>query len=104
MTGTIGALAPWLATTFVTLDQRAAQDRLEWRQLAQESLTTSSQGARRLVFLHFHQTTYITGLILMEVNTFFNLFVWERSVAPAGRPIRKAILHRAAAVEDQSGS
>ena len=77
MTGTIGALAPWLATAFVTLDQRAAQDRLEWRQWAQESLTTSSQGGSRLVFLHFYQTTYINGLILQEGNTFFNLFVWE---------------------------
>jgi hypothetical protein len=41
MAGTAGAFAPWLATVFVTLDQRAAQDRLEWRQLALEGLTAA---------------------------------------------------------------
>src|ERR1700683_3729309 len=71
MTGTVGALASWLATAFVTLDQRAAQDRLERGQLAQESLTASSQGGGSLVFLHCYQTTYITGLIVLEGNTFF---------------------------------
>ena len=34
MAGTVGALASWLATAFVPLDQRAAQDRLERGQLA----------------------------------------------------------------------
>ena len=66
MTGTIGALAPWLATAFVTLDQRAAQDRLEWGQLALEDLTASSQDGSGLVFLHLYQTTYLIGLILLE--------------------------------------
>ena len=93
MAGTIGALASWLATAFVTLDQRAAQDRLEGRQLAHDSLTASSQGGGRLVFLHLFRTTYITGLILPEENTFFNLFVWEWSVAPVARPTRKASQH-----------
>ena len=100
---TIGALASWLATAFVTLDQRAAQDRLERGQLAQESLTASSQGGSRLVF-HFCQTTYITGLILQEENTFFNLFVRGRSVAPVGRPTRKASRHRAAAAPNRASS
>ena len=46
MTGTIGALASWLATAFVTLDQRAAQDRLEWGQLALEGLTAAKRMER----------------------------------------------------------
>jgi hypothetical protein len=74
MTGTVGAFAPGLATAFVTLDQRAAQDLLERGQLAREGLTASSQGGSRLVF-HSYQTTYTTGLILGQKNTFFNLFV-----------------------------
>jgi hypothetical protein len=83
MTGTLGAFAPRLATAFVTLYQRAAQDRLERGQLAQKRLATSSQHGSRLVF-HYYQTTYTTGLILPEENTFFNLFVPAWLVAPAG--------------------
>ena len=74
MARTFGAFAPWLATAFVTLDQRAAQNRLEWGELTQERLAASSQAGRGL-FFQFHQTTYITGLIVEEKNTFFNLFV-----------------------------
>src|SRR6516164_9414177 len=75
MTGTVGALASRLAASFVALDERPAQDRLEWRQLAQESVAAFSQGGGSLV-LNFHRTTYTTGLILSPRNTFFNLFVW----------------------------
>jgi hypothetical protein len=74
MTGTLGALAPRLATAFVTLDQRPAQDRLEWGQLTHESLTASSQGGSRLVLLHMYQTTYMTGLILQGGKYIFQPF------------------------------
>jgi hypothetical protein len=75
MTGTVGALASRLAAAFVALDERPAQDRLEWRQLAQESVAAFSQGGSGLA-LDFYRTTYQTGLILSLRNTFFNLFVW----------------------------
>ena len=74
MAGTVGAFASRLATSFVALDQGAAEDRFQRRQLAQESVATLPQCSGGLV-LNFHQTTYITGLIVIEVNTFFNLFV-----------------------------
>jgi hypothetical protein len=74
MAGTLGAFAPRLAAAFVTLDERAAQDRLERGQLAQKRLAPSSQGGNWLVF-HFCQTTCTTGLILPKENTFFNPFV-----------------------------
>src|SRR5262249_50706617 len=73
MTGAVGAFASRLATAFVTLDQRAAQDRFERGQLAQKRLATSSQDGSRLVF-HFYQTTYKTGLISIEEEYIFQPF------------------------------
>jgi hypothetical protein len=70
----VGAFASRLATSFVALDKRAAQDGLERGQLAQKSFAAFSQGRRRL-FLYIHQTTCTTGLIVEWPNTFFNLFV-----------------------------
>src|SRR5215469_18511813 len=63
MTRAVGALASRLAATFVALDERAAMNRLERRQLAQECVAALPQG-RGGVVLDFHRTTYITGLIL----------------------------------------
>jgi len=51
---------------------------LEWRQLLQESLAAFPQSGGGLV-LDFHQTPYLTGLIVRHSNTFFNLFVWTWS-------------------------
>jgi len=76
MAGAVGAFASRPATSFVAFDERTAEDRLERRQLAQESVAAFSQCGSGLV-LNFHQTTYITGLILRQLNTFFNLFVWD---------------------------
>jgi len=104
MAGAVGAFAPWLATAFVTLDQRAAQNRLERRQLAQEGLTASPQAGGRLVLFHCYQTTYTNGLIVAEENTFFNPFVWGWSVASLAWPARKASRHPAAAVANRASS
>ena len=73
MAWTVGAFASRLATAFVTLDERATQDGLEWRQLAQKRLAAFAQGGGRL-FLHFYRTTYITGLIVFDIGAFFNSF------------------------------
>src|SRR5438552_3110773 len=73
MAWTVGAFAAWLAAAFVTLDERATQDGLEWGQLAQKRLAAFAQGGGRL-FLHFYQTTCITGLIVLDIGTFFNSF------------------------------
>jgi hypothetical protein len=62
---TIGAFASRLAASFVTLDERTPENGLERRQLLQESLAPFSQCSGGLV-LNFHQTTYTTGLILMQ--------------------------------------
>jgi hypothetical protein len=75
MAWTVGAFAPRLAASFVALDERTAEDRLERRQLAQKAVSAFPQYDRGLV-RDFHQTTYTTGLILTQANTFFNLFVW----------------------------
>jgi hypothetical protein len=56
MARAVGAFASRLAASFVALDKGAAQDGLEWGQLAQKSFATFSQGGRRL-FLYIHQTT-----------------------------------------------
>src|ERR1700693_3158922 len=101
MARTLGAFAPRLAAAFVTLDERAAQDRLERGQLAQKRLAPSSQGGNWLVF-DFHQTTCITGLIVLYENTFFNPFVPALFVDPVGQPARKASPHRAAAVANRA--
>jgi hypothetical protein len=74
MARAVGAFASRLAASFVALDKGAAQDGLEWGQLAQKSLAAFSQGGRKL-FWYIHQTTYITGLIVEQSNTFFNPFV-----------------------------
>src|SRR6516162_3204259 len=71
----VGAFASRLAASFVALDERTAEDRLEWRQLLQENLAAFPQSGGGLV-LDFHQTTCLTGLIVKHSNTFFNLFVW----------------------------
>jgi hypothetical protein len=42
MTGAVGAFASGLATAFVALDERTAQDRFERGQLAQERLAAFS--------------------------------------------------------------
>src|ERR1700693_3258427 len=98
MARTLGAFAPRLAAAFVTLDERAAQDRLERGQLTQKRLAPSSQGGHWLVF-HICQTTCITGLIVLDENTFVNPFVsafpaWL--VDPVGQPAQKVSQHRAA--------
>jgi hypothetical protein len=64
MTGPVGALASRFATAFVTFDQGAAEDRLEWRQFAQESSAALSQCGSGFV-LHLCQTTCLTGLIVV---------------------------------------
>ena len=89
MAGTVGAFASRLATSFVALDEGTTQDRLERGQLAQESVAALSQCGSGLV-LHFYQTTYITGLIVIEVNTYFNLFVWVWSVASSSEANSKS--------------
>src|ERR1051326_6764053 len=96
MAGAFGALAPGLAAALVTLDKRAAEDCLERRHLAHKRVAAPSQAGSRFVF-DFHQTTYITGLILPPVNTFFNLFVLVWLAARARSPVRKASPHRTAA-------
>src|SRR6266852_4486884 len=63
MAGAVGAFASRLAASFVALDERTPEDRLERRQLAKESVAAFPQGGSGLV-LDFHQTTYTTGLIL----------------------------------------
>ena len=40
--------------------------------------------------LHSYQTTYITGLIVIEANTYFNLFVRVWSVAPVSEANSKS--------------
>src|SRR5215472_649629 len=75
MTGAVGALASRLAAAFVAFDERTAKDHMEWRQLEQECVAALAQGSRS-VGLVFHRTTYKSGLILQQRNTFFNLFVW----------------------------
>ena len=40
--------------------------------------------------LHSYQTTYITGLIVIEANTYFNLFVRDWSVAPVSEANSKS--------------
>src|SRR5687768_14873710 len=94
MAGAVGAFASRLATSFVALDQGAAEDRFQRRQLAQESVAALSQCGTGLGS-HPCQTTYITGLIVIEVNTYFNLFVWVWLVPPVARPTPKATGHRA---------
>jgi hypothetical protein len=74
MARAVGAFASRLAASFVALDKGAAQDGLEWGQLAQNGFAAFSQGGRKL-FLYVYQTTYTTGLIVNWPNTFFNLFV-----------------------------
>jgi hypothetical protein len=73
MTADIGTLASRLAAAFVALDERATQDGIERWQLAEQRLTAFAQGGGRL-FLCFHQTTYITGLIVIDINASFNSF------------------------------
>jgi hypothetical protein len=73
MTRTVGALASRLATWLVALDERATQDGLERGQLAQKRAAAFAQGAGQL-FLYFYQTTYITDLIVFDIDTFFNSF------------------------------
>src|SRR5215472_17726373 len=63
MTWAVGTLASRLAASFVALDERAAQDRLERRQLAQECVAALPQGSSGEI-LDFHRTTCKTGLIL----------------------------------------
>jgi hypothetical protein len=63
MAGTVGAFASRLAASFVALDERTAEDRLERRQLAQKNVAAFSQCGSGLV-PDFHQTTYTTGLIV----------------------------------------
>src|SRR5258708_1305288 len=65
MTGAVGAFASRLATAFVTLDQRAAQDRFDRGHLAHNLFATSSPAGTSPVF-HFFRSTYKTGLILPE--------------------------------------
>src|ERR1700686_3363076 len=73
MTGTVGASASRLATSFEALDEGAAKDRFERRQLAKKKAAAFSQCGNGL-FLYFHQTTCITGLIVNYVFSFVNLF------------------------------
>ena len=71
--GAVGTFAARLAAAFVALDEGTAQDSLERGQLVQERVAAFSQCGSGLV-LNF-QTTYTTGLLLKQLNTFFNLFV-----------------------------
>src|SRR5713226_1171673 len=61
MAGTVSAFALWLATALVTLDRRAAQDRLEWGPWALEGWTASFPGGGRLVYLPLYQTPCYNG-------------------------------------------
>jgi hypothetical protein len=63
MARAVGAFAARLAASFVTLDERTPQDRLERRQATQESGAALSQGGSGL-FYYIHRTTYTTGLIV----------------------------------------
>src|SRR5215471_17718328 len=63
MTWAVGTLASRLAASFVALDERAAQDRLERRQLAQECVAALPQGSGG-VLPDLHRTTFQIGLIL----------------------------------------
>jgi hypothetical protein len=74
MTGTVGAFASWLATSFVALDEGAAENGFERGQLAQEGVAAFSQCGRGFV-LHLYQTTYTTGLIVTHVFSFVNPFL-----------------------------
>jgi hypothetical protein len=78
----VGAFASRLATAFVALDERTAQDSFErgqlaQGQLAQERLAALSQGGGGL-FRYFHRTTLTTGLTVPSgisfVNAFFRVF------------------------------
>src|SRR6267378_4092890 len=73
MTGAVGALASWFATSFVALDERTAKDRLERWQLAQKCSAAFSQCGGGFVG-HFCQTTCLTGLIVFGVNSCVNPF------------------------------
>src|SRR6516225_6658702 len=65
MTGAVGALASRLAASFVALDERAAKDRLERRELAQECVAAFPQCGSGLV-LDCHLTTYRTTYIIAD--------------------------------------
>ena len=93
MAGALGAFASRLAAPFEALDEGATEDRLEWGQLPQESVALLSQ-ARRGLFAVFHRTTYITGLIVYSLNTYFNLFVLGWTGLAVGWPTARAIPHR----------
>lgn len=77
MPGTVGAFASRFAAWFVALDERATQQMIQRRQLVQQLLPASSQSERGLLArcaAHDCQTTYITGLLLIPINSFVNLF------------------------------
>ena len=59
----VGAFASRLAASFVALDERTTENRVEWGQLTQERTAAFPQYGGGLV-LNFNQTTYTTGLIL----------------------------------------
>ena len=76
MTAAAGTFAARLAAWFVALDEGAAQQTIEWGQLAQELSATSAQSNRSLfaqLGAHKCQATYITGLLVIAIDSFVNL-------------------------------
>jgi hypothetical protein len=63
MAGAIGTFASRLAASFEALDEGTPEDRFERGQLSQESVAAFSQRGGGLSW-YFHQTTYLTGLIV----------------------------------------
>ena len=76
VTAAAGAFASRLAAGFVALDEGTAQQTIEGWQLAQQLSATSAQSNRRLsaqLRAHECQTIYITGLLIIPIDSFVNL-------------------------------
>jgi hypothetical protein len=73
MSGAVGAFASWLATSFVSLDEGASQDRCELGQLTHKSIAAFSQCGSEF-FLYVHQTTYKIGQIIERSKRFLSTF------------------------------
>jgi hypothetical protein len=74
MSRPVCAFAPRLATSFVSLDEGASQNRFERRQLTYKGIATFSQRGGGF-FSYIYQTTCTTGLILEQSNRRLSTFI-----------------------------